>query len=102
MSSQWILEPATSARMATNEVLESDEGNVAVWPTTVDRFVNIKTNGKVESILIFDLLGRTQYLNHDVLGKTDITIDLGDVRKGMLVLKLKSSTDAKTVRLLKN
>lgn len=104
MSAQWILEPASSARSATesDNSVEAPEENFTVWPTVVDRFLNVKTDGKIQSIMIFDLLGRAQYENHDMLGKTDITIDLGHVRKGMLVLKSKGKANARTVRLLKN
>jgi hypothetical protein len=103
-SAQWTL-VAVGGRMATSSAQPekefSDESITSVWPTSVEKDLNITTDGSFSSMQVVDLLGRIHYQNESLFGQKTITVDLGHLDKGLHFVKLRGAQNARVFRIIK-
>jgi hypothetical protein len=78
------------------------ESKVEYWPTKVDRYLNVQTDGSFHSIQVVDVLGRERHLDQDILNKRSVVLDLQGLESGMHFVKLRSQQTSKFFRIIKN
>jgi hypothetical protein len=104
MSAQWLLEAVPSGgRISTEEAYteDSSDESAEVWPTIVDETLYVKTDGSYHSLVVVDLLGRIQYQDNTLAGKNSMVVDVKNLDKGLLLVKLKGVTKGKVFRISK-
>jgi hypothetical protein len=100
MSAQWLLEPVTGGRLPA-EAESEGEDLVDVWPTIVERVLNVCTDGSYRSVEVIDLLGRTHHYDNMIKGKKSLTIDVSHLSGGIHLVKLRGSHNTRTFRVIK-
>jgi hypothetical protein len=76
-------------------------GDVTYWPTLVDDYLNVNTNGSFNFMEIFDMAGRSQHMDTTILGKKNITVDLSHLNKGVHMIKLQAVDKNAWFRIVK-
>ena len=88
----WSLDICTAPQLSTDEFLF---GNLVVYPNPNDGTFGVKmTNSEVEDVTIqvFDIRGRSIFeKSYELQFDFNQTIDLGDVKSGMYMLKISSN-----------
>jgi uncharacterized protein YjdB len=91
----------TAAREAMDAAEQSSENEISVWPTVIERDLNIQTDGSYHTVEVVDMLGRSHYKNNSIEGKTSMVLDLSHLSAGVHFVRLRSIVQSKTIRVIK-
>jgi uncharacterized protein YjdB len=91
----------TTAREASEEVVNNSDSNVSIWPTIVESELYIQTDGSYKSVEVIDVLGRVHRKDESIQGKQSITMDLSNLASGIHFVRLRSAQQAKDFRIIK-
>jgi hypothetical protein len=104
-SAQWLLETVPAgARMSTkeSETLQAGEDVATAFPTIVEKNLYINTDGSFHSLQIVDMLGRVIHQDRNILGMSNIVVDMAQTETGMHLVKLASGSNGnKVFRIMK-
>ncbi len=85
----------TSGSLSTSETnIESDK--LSIYPNPTADFLNIKTEGKVKSILVYDMAGRAMDVK-----VSDKKVDVRALQTGAYIINVETSTGKTTEKFIK-
>lgn len=76
--------------------------SLSYWPTPVTQELTIAADGSYQQVEVFDLLGRVQYRDAALAGKTTLSLDLSHLATGVYVVRLQGGQQATQFRVIKN
>jgi hypothetical protein len=100
MSAQWLLEAVPAGGREISEAITPLAESVMLWPTVVEKELNIQTDGSYHSVEVIDMIGRV-HLQQSIEGERSVTLELGNLNAGVHFIKLRGSQKINSLRFIK-
>lgn len=83
------------------KIEEELEKNINIFPNPIESLLVIKSNNNINSIAIFDLMGKQVYTKNLDNPSVETSINLGFLNSGIYILKINQEIDSKPFKIIK-
>jgi|GEM_PF-1590120 len=106
----FSLTNSSNARIASNlndngqiDLTSQDNATILIYPNPVVDYLNIDLSGnaaQISKIRIFDMVGN-EVLNKRIVDTSNLSVDMGNLSKGLYILKVEAANITKSIKFLK-